>query len=89
MLQKSPLTYKCPGITWQWGYRSRASLRSAMMDRMSECRGAQDLRNGRPFRRIAPAPPCAPRCTYVPVGKKKRGLGNRAESTSLGEVEEH
>ena len=51
-----------------------ASLPSATMDRKSECREAQEVRERpylHPLRLIAPARPCAPRCTYIPVGKKE------------------
>jgi hypothetical protein len=74
---------------WQ-AHRSRASLRSAMMDGRpnvaehrtceSDCTyDVQDVRVPRedrtseaaiPVGHIAHAPPCAPRCTYIPVGKK-------------------
>jgi len=62
------------------------SMPPAMMDRMSGAAtpssaslsripalrdDGQDVRSGHPFQRIALAHPCAPRCTYVPVGKKK------------------
>jgi hypothetical protein len=47
--RKRPYLHPC-------GHRSRASLRSATMDRTSECRGRQDAGSGR---------------TCIPAGKKK------------------
>jgi hypothetical protein len=65
-----------------------SSLRSATMDRKSECREAQDVRERLyllPCRLIAPARPCAPRYAYFPVGIKKPRLAAELKRFSASE----